>query len=82
LEISSRDEYSKYANAGTINNNYANILVLLLRLRQACNHSKMVEKNFVKKFEFFSIFTGKEKIRIKSKNKSGVSKPFFNVHFM
>uniref|UniRef100_J3M1N6 Uncharacterized protein n=2 Tax=Oryza brachyantha TaxID=4533 RepID=J3M1N6_ORYBR len=38
LEEGSREKFKEYAAAGTIKENYANILVLLLRLRQACDH--------------------------------------------
>ncbi|CAH2036333.1 unnamed protein product [Thlaspi arvense] len=32
-----------YAAAGTLNQNYANILLMLLRLRQACDHPQLVK---------------------------------------
>jgi len=32
-----------YADAGTLSQNYANILLLLLRLRQACDHPQLVK---------------------------------------
>lgn len=32
-----------YAAAGTVNQNYANILLMLLRLRQACDHPLLVK---------------------------------------
>ncbi|CAH2053537.1 unnamed protein product, partial [Thlaspi arvense] len=38
LEILSQLEFEKYASAGS-DKNYARMLVMLLRLRQACNHS-------------------------------------------
>lgn len=38
LEEGSRQKFKAYDAAGTIRENYANILVLLLRLRQACDH--------------------------------------------
>ncbi|WVZ87280.1 hypothetical protein U9M48_033941 [Paspalum notatum var. saurae] len=38
LEEGSRQKFKAYDEAGTIKENYANILVLLLRLRQACDH--------------------------------------------
>lgn len=38
LEKKSRVQFSKYLREGTIGKNYSNILVLLLRLRQACCH--------------------------------------------
>lgn len=33
-----------YAAAGTLNQNYANILLMLLRLRQACDHPCLVKQ--------------------------------------
>ena len=38
LETRSRVLFSKYLRAGTVGKNYSNVLVLLLRLRQACCH--------------------------------------------
>ncbi|KAF4976216.1 hypothetical protein FZEAL_7079 [Fusarium zealandicum] len=38
LEKKSQVQFSKYLRAGSIGKNYSNILVLLLRLRQACCH--------------------------------------------
>ena len=32
-----------YAAAGTLTQNYANILLMLLRLRQACDHPRLVK---------------------------------------
>jgi len=32
-----------YAAAGTVSQNYANILLMLLRLRQACDHPLLVK---------------------------------------
>lgn len=32
-----------YAAAGTVNQNYANILLMILRLRQACDHPLLVK---------------------------------------
>ncbi|OVA10723.1 SNF2-related [Macleaya cordata] len=43
LEANSRLQFKEYAAAGTVNQNYANILLLLLRLRQACDHPLLVE---------------------------------------
>ncbi|WOK98893.1 helicase-like transcription factor CHR28 [Canna indica] len=42
LEADSREQFKKYADAGTLEQNYASILVLLLRLRQACDHPLLV----------------------------------------
>jgi SNF2 family DNA or RNA helicase len=38
LQHNSQVQFSKYLRAGTVGKNYSNILVLLLRLRQACCH--------------------------------------------
>ncbi|XP_074562916.1 helicase-like transcription factor CHR28 [Curcuma longa] len=43
LEAESRQQFKEYANAGTLKQNYANILLLLLRLRQACDHPILVK---------------------------------------
>ncbi|XP_042501657.1 helicase-like transcription factor CHR28 isoform X2 [Macadamia integrifolia] len=44
LEADSRLQFRKYAAAGTVNQNYANILLMLLRLRQACDHPLLVKE--------------------------------------
>ncbi|KAJ4416620.1 hypothetical protein N0V82_006629 [Gnomoniopsis sp. IMI 355080] len=38
LETGARNTYNKYLRANTVGKNYSNVLVLLLRLRQACCH--------------------------------------------
>lgn len=43
LEERSRQQFKEYAAAGTLKQNYANILLLLLRLRQACDHPLLVK---------------------------------------
>ncbi|XP_010479492.1 PREDICTED: helicase-like transcription factor CHR28 [Camelina sativa] len=43
LESDSRSQFKAYAAAGTLNQNYANILLMLLRLRQACDHPQLVK---------------------------------------
>ncbi|KAK9051732.1 hypothetical protein SSX86_028360 [Deinandra increscens subsp. villosa] len=43
LETDSRAQFEEYAAAGTVNKNYVNILLLLLRLRQACDHPLLVK---------------------------------------
>ncbi|KAH6832386.1 SNF2 domain-containing protein / helicase domain-containing protein / zinc finger protein-like protein [Perilla frutescens var. hirtella] len=43
LEFDSRKQFKAYAAAGTVNQNYANILLMLLRLRQACDHPLLVK---------------------------------------
>ncbi|KAK9115496.1 hypothetical protein Sjap_014443 [Stephania japonica] len=43
LEADSRSQFKAYAAAGTLRQNYANILIMLLRLRQACDHPILVK---------------------------------------
>ncbi|KAL6568732.1 hypothetical protein OROHE_004416 [Orobanche hederae] len=43
LESDSRKQFKAYAAAGTVSQNYANILLMLLRLRQACDHPLLVK---------------------------------------
>ncbi|KAI3498021.1 hypothetical protein L1887_33714 [Cichorium endivia] len=43
LEAESRSQYKAYQAAGTVRQNYANILLMLLRLRQACDHPLLVK---------------------------------------
>ncbi|KAF5747392.1 hypothetical protein HS088_TW05G00113 [Tripterygium wilfordii] len=43
LEADSRSQFKAYAAAGTVNQNFANILLMLLRLRQACDHPLLVK---------------------------------------
>ncbi|XP_065868604.1 helicase-like transcription factor CHR28 [Euphorbia lathyris] len=43
LEADSRSKFKAYAAAGTVSQNYANILLMLLRLRQACDHPLLVK---------------------------------------
>lgn len=43
LEADSQCQFKKLDEAGTLNKNYANILLMLLRLRQACDHPLLVK---------------------------------------
>ncbi|KAF2017580.1 hypothetical protein BU24DRAFT_344977 [Aaosphaeria arxii CBS 175.79] len=43
IETNSQLKFNKYLAKGTVTNNYANILVLLLRLRQACCHPHLIK---------------------------------------
>ncbi|CAI0415341.1 unnamed protein product [Linum tenue] len=43
LETDSLSKFKAYAAAGTVSQNYANILLMLLRLRQACDHPLLVK---------------------------------------
>jgi SNF2 family DNA or RNA helicase len=49
-----------YAAAGTVNQNYANILLMLLRLRQACDHPLLVK-------EYSSDPVGKDSVEMAKK---------------
>ncbi|PGH07560.1 hypothetical protein AJ79_06230 [Helicocarpus griseus UAMH5409] len=42
LETKTQLQFNKYLRAGTIGRNYSNVLVLLLRLRQACCHPHLM----------------------------------------
>ncbi|KAF9990547.1 hypothetical protein BGZ75_001111 [Mortierella antarctica] len=42
LEQRTRDRFNAYVKAGTVMKNYSNILLLLLRLRQACCHPHLI----------------------------------------
>ncbi|KAI4234695.1 MAG: hypothetical protein LQ349_003644 [Xanthoria aureola] len=43
LETKSQLQFNKYLKAGTVGRNYSNVLVLLLRLRQACCHPHLIK---------------------------------------
>jgi SNF2 family DNA or RNA helicase len=43
LETKSQLQMNKYLQKGTVTANYANVLVLLLRLRQACCHPHLIK---------------------------------------
>ncbi|KAF2864832.1 SNF2 family N-terminal domain-containing protein [Massariosphaeria phaeospora] len=43
IETHSQLKFNKYLKRGTVNNNYASVLVLLLRLRQACCHPHLIK---------------------------------------
>ncbi|KAL3417170.1 SNF2 family domain-containing protein [Phlyctema vagabunda] len=43
LESKTKVQFNKYMKAGTVTKNYANILVLLLRLRQCCCHPHLIQ---------------------------------------
>lgn len=48
LEAKTQLQFNKYLEAGTVGRNYSNILVLLLRLRQACCHPHLIKDYGVK----------------------------------
>ena len=50
LEGKAQLQFNKYMKAGTVGRNYSNVLVLLLRLRQACCHPHLIKD--------FAIHTG------------------------
>ncbi|MCJ1388555.1 hypothetical protein MMC18_001402 [Xylographa bjoerkii] len=43
LEAQSQIRFNKYLQQGTVGRNYSNVLVLLLRLRQACCHPHLIK---------------------------------------
>lgn len=46
LEKKSQLKFNEYVAAGTVMKNYTNVLILILRLRQACDHPYLVTKSF------------------------------------
>lgn len=46
LEAQSRKQFQMYAAEGTVQSNYVNILWMLLRLRQACDHPRLVKGDY------------------------------------
>ncbi|XP_035547050.1 helicase-like transcription factor CHR28 isoform X5 [Juglans regia] len=60
LEADSRTQFKAYAAAGTVNQNYANILLMLLRLRQACDHPCLVK-------DYNSDSVGKDSLKMAKK---------------
>lgn len=57
LETKTQLQFNKYLKAGTVSRNYTNVLVLLLRLRQACCHPHLIKD--------FGILTGNPDVSIK-----------------
>ncbi|KAI1951211.1 hypothetical protein LOZ57_001765 [Ophidiomyces ophidiicola] len=43
LEARTRSQFTNYLDAGTVGRHYSNVLVMLLRLRQACCHPHLVK---------------------------------------
>ncbi|KAL3627745.1 hypothetical protein CASFOL_029108 [Castilleja foliolosa] len=60
LEIDSRAQFQEYAAAGTVKQHYAIILVMLLRLRQACGHPYLVDKSKYSSKSTTSLMTAKK----------------------
>ncbi|CCO36820.1 putative ATP-dependent helicase C582.10c [Rhizoctonia solani AG-1 IB] len=51
LEQKTELTLNKFIKAGTVMKNYTSVLLLLLRLRQACDHPSLVSKDFQKDLE-------------------------------
>ncbi|XP_030522720.2 helicase-like transcription factor CHR28 isoform X2 [Rhodamnia argentea] len=68
LELDSRMQFKAYAAAGTVKQNYANILLMLLRLRQACDHPLLVNGYTSDYLGNFSLQTAKKLPRNKLTN--------------
>ncbi|GAA0176295.1 hypothetical protein LIER_29308 [Lithospermum erythrorhizon] len=60
LEADSRAQFAEYAAAGTVKQNYVNILLMLLRLRQACDHPLLVKGYHSKSVERSSLEMAKK----------------------
>ncbi|KAF9166952.1 hypothetical protein DFQ26_006351 [Actinomortierella ambigua] len=63
LESRTVDRFNSYVKAGTVMKNYTNVLVLLLRLRQACCHPHLI-KDFLKAEEAEAGLGGDSKARL------------------
>ncbi|KAG0264464.1 hypothetical protein DFQ27_001201 [Actinomortierella ambigua] len=63
LESRTVDRFNSYVKAGTVMKNYTNVLVLLLRLRQACCHPHLI-KDFLKAEEAEAGRGGDSKARL------------------
>lgn len=57
LETKTQLQFNKYLKANTVGRNYTNVLVLLLRLRQACCHPHLIKD--------FGILTGNPDVTVK-----------------
>lgn len=57
LETQTQLQFNKYLKAGTVGRHYSNILVLLLRLRQACCHPHLIKD--------FGITSGVSEVSVK-----------------
>ncbi|XP_024520679.1 helicase-like transcription factor CHR28 [Selaginella moellendorffii] len=55
LELESRRQFQVYAEEGTLQSNYVNILYMLLRLRQACDHPLLVKETNNESTEFDAV---------------------------
>ncbi|KAL9090253.1 MAG: hypothetical protein Q9159_002058 [Coniocarpon cinnabarinum] len=47
IEHKSQLQFNRYLDAGTVGRNYSNILVMLLRLRQVCDHPHLIEDHAI-----------------------------------
>ncbi|XP_074560878.1 LOW QUALITY PROTEIN: helicase-like transcription factor CHR28 [Curcuma longa] len=68
LEAESREQFKVYANEGTVKQNYVNILLMLLRLRQACDHRFLVNGYGSDSMEKSSIETARKLPKEKQKD--------------
>jgi SNF2 family DNA or RNA helicase len=58
LQAEYRTRFAEFRAAGTVSNNYVNILYMLLRLRQACNHLALASRSAAAKAEVFGAAKG------------------------
>ncbi|KAG0224120.1 hypothetical protein BGW41_005246 [Actinomortierella wolfii] len=63
LETRTVDRFNAYVKAGNVMKNYSNVLLLLLRLRQACCHPHLI-KDFLKADEMDGDTTGDKHAKI------------------
>ncbi|CAN8245081.1 unnamed protein product [Cochlearia groenlandica] len=62
LEQDSRDQFQEYKEAGTVKQNYVNLLLMLLRLRQACDHPLLVNGEYSSTWESSLEFATKQNL--------------------
>lgn len=81
LERGAQEKMNKYINSNTLKMNYSNVLVLLLRLRQACCHPKLIERaNRLKASKIISGRSGRKAIKLCRRLTSTVVRRLSHMH--
>ncbi|KAF5099768.1 hypothetical protein D0Z00_001509 [Geotrichum galactomycetum] len=81
LERGAQEKMNKYITSDTLKMNYSNVLVLLLRLRQACCHPKLIERaNRLKASKIISGRSGRKAIKLCRKLTSTVIQKLSRMH--
>lgn len=80
LERGAQEKMNRYINNKNLKMNYSNVLVLLLRLRQACCHPKLIERaNRLKASKIISGRSGRKAIKLCHKLTSTVIRKLFHM---